>query len=101
MTKEIMMQEVEITLKAEMDAEMSKTEIQWLVQHIVDNSPIRREVILKVHKVREEADIYGTEKLGLEDKTEHDAKIVSSFIYHCKENGTSIDDSMFESFFDA
>ena len=48
MLEEIMMQEVEITLKAEMNAEMSKREIHWLVQEIVNNSPIRREVILKV-----------------------------------------------------
>ena len=79
MLEEIMMQEVEITLKAEMNAEMSKREIHWLVQEIVNNSPIRREVILKVNKVREEAEIYETEELSTEITAEHNAKVVSSF----------------------
>ena len=101
MLEEIMMQEVEITLKAEMNAEMSKREIHWLVQEIVNTSPIRREVILKVKKVREEAEIYETEELSTEITAEHNAKVVSSFIYHCNEKGINIDDSMFESFFNA
>lgn len=32
--------------------------------------------------------------------TEHNTKVVSSFMDHCKENGIEIPDSLFESYFD-
>ena len=53
-----MTQEVEITIRGEFDAEMTKQEIQYLVKEILNNSPIRREIILTVVKVKEEAEIY-------------------------------------------
>jgi len=55
-----MKQEVEITIRGEFDAELSKSEIQHLVKEILNNSPIRREIILTVVKVKEESEIYET-----------------------------------------
>jgi hypothetical protein len=54
-----MTQEVEITLTTELDAELSKEEIAYLVQTVLNQSPYRRELIFKVKQVREEAEIYG------------------------------------------
>ena len=36
-----------------------------------------------------------------EQKTNHNTKVVSSFIDHCKQKGIEIPDSAFESFFNA
>jgi hypothetical protein len=56
-----MRQEVEITIRGDFDITMSKKEISHLVKEILNASPIRREIVLKVIKVREEAEIYETE----------------------------------------
>ena len=36
-----------------------------------------------------------------ETKTDKNAELISSFMEHCKQNGTDIKDELFESFFNA
>ncbi len=55
---------------------------------------------------KEEAVKWATEKVDceiseLEEKTERNATVISSFIEHCKENGMEIPDTLFESYFNA
>ena len=65
-----MVQEVQITLTAEFDAEVHKTTIKALVQGILDSYPIQ-DIIkgqnIRVTGVKEEAEIYGNEDLKQND----------------------------------
>lgn len=56
-----MTQEVEITVRGDFDIELSKEEIAHLVQTVLNQSPYRRELILKVINVKEESEIYENE----------------------------------------
>lgn len=50
-----MVQEVEITISGEFSINLSESDIKHLVQEIINHSPLRRDIILKVINVKEEA----------------------------------------------
>ena len=62
-----MNQEVKVTLQTEFDCKYSKSDIKHIVQTVLNQSPVHREVILTVIDIKEEAEIYGN-KLNPEEK---------------------------------
>ncbi len=56
-----MQQEIRIILTGETNAEQSKSEITRKVQEILNTSTIHRDIIVKVDRVEEEAEIYNVE----------------------------------------
>ena len=86
-----MTQEVEIKVSGEFDANLDKSQITNLVQTVLNQSPYKREQILKVTGVKEEAEIYKTNEPefpnGFESWHETHFEVVEAIVIQIEKRG--------------